>query len=82
MEFDEDCQTMTWLEYETDTEAGMKVVTNLNCQLCSKCRDRIVGRKNFSNKWITLHINFDGKQNKDAPIRVQRSSTILVAPAD
>ena len=36
---------MTWLD--CDTEARTKVVTNL------KYRDRIVGRKNFSDKWIT-----------------------------
>ena len=53
MEFDKDCQTMMWLDCETETEAGMKVVTNLKCRLCSKYRDQIVGRKNFSDKWIT-----------------------------
>ena len=44
---------MTWLDCETETEAGTKVVTTLKCRLCSKYRDRIVGRKNFSDKWIT-----------------------------
>ena len=53
MEFDKKYQTMTWLDCETETEAGTKVVTNLKCGLCSKYRDGIVGRKNFSDKWIT-----------------------------
>lgn len=30
----------------------MKVVVKLKCRLCSIINDKIVGRKNFSDKWI------------------------------
>ena len=53
VEYDVDCQTMTWLDCETENEAGVKVVTSLKCRMCSKYRDKIIGRKNFSAKWIT-----------------------------
>ena len=52
MDFDKDCQTVAWLDCETEIDAGVKVVTSLKCRLCSKYRDSITGRRNFSEKWI------------------------------
>ena len=31
MKFNKDCQARTWLDCETETEAGTKLVTNLKC---------------------------------------------------
>ena len=31
----------------------MKLVTKLKCWACTEFRDRIISRKNFSNKWIS-----------------------------
>ena len=45
-------QTVTWLDCDTGFEDGVKVVTKLKCRMCTKYRQRIVGRKNFSDKWI------------------------------
>ena len=53
VEYDKDCQMMTWLDCETENEAGVKVVTSLKCRMCSKYKDNIMGRKNFNEKWIT-----------------------------
>ena len=53
VEYDKDCQTMTWLDCETENEAGVKVVTSLKCRMCSKYKDNIMRRKTFSEKWIT-----------------------------
>ena len=53
VEYDKDCQTMTWLDYETENDAGVKVVTSLKCRMYSKYKDNIMGRKNFNEKWIT-----------------------------
>ncbi len=44
---------MSWLDCETSIEAGVKHVAKLKCRVCTKYRDRIVGRKNFSDKWIS-----------------------------
>lgn len=45
---------MTWLDCESCIEEGVKVVvTKLKCQVCAKYRGRILGRKNFSDKWIS-----------------------------
>ena len=33
-------------------EAGVKVVTKLKCQVCTKFGERILGRRNFSDKCI------------------------------
>ena len=52
-QYDRDCQRVTWLDCETGTERGVKVVTKLKCRVCTKYRERILGRKNFSEKWIS-----------------------------
>lgn len=52
-QYDRDCQTVTWLDCETGIKGGVKVVTKLKCRVCTKYRDRILGRKNFSDKWIS-----------------------------
>ena len=44
---------MTWLDCETTIDGGAKVVTKLKCRVCTKYKERIVGRKNFNDKWIT-----------------------------
>ena len=51
-DLDRDCQTMTWLDCETMTESGKKVVEKLKCKVCTEFVDKIRGRKNFSDKWI------------------------------
>ena len=43
-------QTLTWLDCEMRVKAGIKVVIKLKCQVCTKFRDRIIGRRNFSDK--------------------------------
>ncbi len=51
-DFDRECKTLTWLECATAIENGKKVVKKLKCSVCTQFEDRIMGRKNFSNKWI------------------------------
>ena len=43
---------MSWLDCETEVFAGVKYVTKLKCRICAKFKERIIGRRNFSNKWI------------------------------
>ena len=43
---------MTWLECDVTSEAGVKYVTKLKCRVCTKYKEKIAGRKNFSDKWI------------------------------
>ena len=53
IEYDRECSTMSWLDCETTTAAnGKRVVNKLKCKVCSRFKDKISGRKNFSNKWI------------------------------
>ena len=51
-DFDRESQTMTWLDCETGTESGKKIVEKLKCRVCTKFVDKIRGRENFSDKWI------------------------------
>jgi len=46
-------EAVTWLNCKTSIEGGMKPVMKLKCRVCTKYRDRIVGQKNFSDKWIS-----------------------------
>jgi hypothetical protein len=52
-QYDRECQTVTWLDCETAIEGGAKLVTKLKCRICAKYKHRIVGRKNFSDKWVS-----------------------------
>ena len=52
MQYDREYQTKTWLDCETQIDAGSKVVNKLKCGICTKHSDRITGRRNFSDKWI------------------------------
>ena len=45
-------QTLSWLDCDTGSIEGKKVVTKLKCKICTKHQLRINGRKHFSNKWI------------------------------
>ena len=52
-QYDRECQTVTWLDCETSIDGGVKLMTKLKCRVCTKYRDRILGQKNFSDKWIS-----------------------------
>ena len=45
-------QILTWLNCEVRGELGVKVVIKLKCQVCTKSRDRIIGRRNLSDIWM------------------------------
>ena len=51
-DFDRAHSTITWLGCETEMSEGKRVVVCLNCSVCSKYKDRIMGRRNYSNRWI------------------------------
>ena len=51
-DFDRECSTMMWLDCETGTEGGKRVVEKLKCKVCAQFAERIRGRRNFSEKWI------------------------------
>uniref|UniRef100_A0A1X7TRH9 DUF4371 domain-containing protein n=1 Tax=Amphimedon queenslandica TaxID=400682 RepID=A0A1X7TRH9_AMPQE len=51
--YDKQIQTVTWLDCDVTSEAGVKHVTKLKCRVCTKYKDKIAGRKNFSDKWIS-----------------------------
>ena len=50
---DKECQSMSWLDCETAPEGRKKVVEKLKCKVCTEYVDKIRGRKNFSDKWIS-----------------------------
>ena len=55
-DLDQDCQTLSWLDCNTDTKpkakAGQKTVTKLKCKVCTKFKAQLYTRRNFSNGWI------------------------------
>ena len=51
-QYDSEFQTVSWLDCETSVEAGSRVVTELKCRVCARFRSKIIGKKNFSDKWI------------------------------
>ena len=52
-ELDKDHQTMTWLECEATTNnAGKRVVDTLKCKVCTKFKNQIQSKRNYSDHWI------------------------------
>ena len=51
-DLDKELKTQTWLECQTRTEGGKRMVEKLKCKVCTRFQLSIQGRKNFSNKWI------------------------------
>ena len=52
VDMDKECQTVTWLDCDTEVQAGKRFVTKLRCSVCTKFKTKIVGRRNFSGRWI------------------------------
>ena len=52
-QYDRNCQMMVWLDCDTVIERGVKLVTKLKCWVCAKYKNKIQGRKNFNDKWIS-----------------------------
>ena len=50
--FDRECSTMSWLDCETHVSAWKKFVAKLWCSIYKKYKERIAGRRNFSECWI------------------------------
>ena len=46
-------QTLTWLGCISAVEQDKKLVSALCSEICTKYHDRIKGRINFNEKWIT-----------------------------
>ena len=51
-DLDRDHQTVSWLDCDTVSEGGKKVVQRLKCSVCSKFKVSIRGRRNFNDRWI------------------------------
>ena len=51
-DLDREYQTMSWLDSDSETDSGKKVVSKLKCKVCKEFEERISSRKNFSSKWI------------------------------
>ena len=49
-DFDHNCQTVTWLRCEMEITGGKWWVKCLTCTVCTKYKDRFVGRREH---WIT-----------------------------
>ncbi len=43
---------MSWLECDTTCSGTRKNVVKLRCKVCKKFEDKIVGRRNYSDKWL------------------------------
>ena len=52
-DFDSELKTVTWMDCATETSDGKTYVTHLKCTICAKYKCRIIGRRNYSDRWIT-----------------------------
>ena len=52
-DFDRECKTVTWLGCETEIAGGKRWVKRMHCTICKKYKERISGRRNYSERWIS-----------------------------
>ncbi len=51
-DFDRELQALSWLDCNTIYKDGKKIVTHLNCSICTKFEAKIKVRKNYSARLI------------------------------
>ena len=49
---DKECQTVTWLDCDTEVQTSKRFVTKLRCSTCTTFKTGIVSWRNFSERWI------------------------------
>ena len=52
-DLDCDCQTVSWLSCEKTMEGGKAWVKRMSCTVCAKYQQKIVGKRNYSERWIS-----------------------------
>ena len=60
-ESDETLNTSVWLTYDTDRSR----VVALKCSICTRFRDRLVGRRNYSAAYIEGSVNLRASSYKE-----------------
>ena len=51
-QLDCECQTLTWLNCDTEMNGRKKEATKLRCSVCTKFKANIASKRNFSEKWL------------------------------
>ncbi len=51
-ELDKECGTVSWLDCDTNSTGAKKTATKLKCKMCIKFKNKICGRRNYSDKWV------------------------------
>ena len=52
-ELNKECNTLSWLECESNGLGTRKIVEKLKCKVCVQDESKIMGRRNYSDKWIS-----------------------------
>ena len=52
VEMDKECQTVSWLDCESELVGTNRVVKNLRCVVCTKYKERISSKRNYSDRWL------------------------------
>ena len=77
-ELDKEFQTISWLDCDVRNERVKKVVTKLKCKACIRFESKIVGRRNYSNKWIVGADSVRTSNIKDHARTDQHSHAIML----
>ena len=51
-EMDKECQTLTWLDCDSELVGTNRIVKKLRCVVCTKYKERIWSRQNYSDRWL------------------------------
>ena len=49
---DKECQTLTWLNCDSELVGMNRIVKKLRCVVCTKYKERIWSRRNSSDRWL------------------------------
>ena len=76
VEMDNECQTVMWLDCDTEAQAGKRFVTKIRCSTRTKFKTEIVSRRNFSERWIAGAESFRNNNIRDHAVSDQHIHAI------
>ena len=76
-ENDKALSTSVWLKYDTDPVDRTRVLS-LKCSICSRFKDRLIGRRNYSSAFVDGSENLRASSFKDHAASDMHSRAMLL----
>ncbi len=81
-ELDKEYHTLSWLDCVTSGVGTKKSVVKLKCKVCVQFQAKIVGRRNYSDKWISGADSIRSSNIKDHSHSDQHAHAMMLLKRD